>query len=106
MKTGQGWNWLWAAEKCYGGEESDQRLRAGNKPPGCEELSLMPLQNAVEAAENWALSWHGRFGCAKTKMITSLQNTFFFSRNDSHRERGNKSREQPQASWTYSHSGS
>ena len=31
---------------------------------------------------------------------------FFFSRNDSHRERGNKNREQPQASWTYSHSGS
>ena len=29
---------------------------------------------------------------------------FFFSRNDSHRERGNKNREQPQASWTYSHS--
>ena len=46
--------------------------------PRCEELSLMPLQNAVEAAENWALSWHGRFGCAKTKMITSLQNTFSF----------------------------
>ena len=42
--------------------------------PRCEELSLMPLQNAVEAAENWALSWHGRFGSAKTKMMTSLQN--------------------------------
>ena len=28
--------------------------------PRCEELSLMPLQNVVEAAENWALSWHGR----------------------------------------------
>ena len=35
--------------------------------PRCEELSLMPLQNAVEAAENWVLSWHGRFGSAKTK---------------------------------------
>ena len=35
--------------------------------PRCEELSLMPLQNAVEAAENWALSWHVRFGSAKTK---------------------------------------
>ena len=34
VKTGKGWNWLWAAEKSYGGEESDQRLRAGNKPPG------------------------------------------------------------------------
>ena len=34
VKTGRGWNWLWAAEKSYGGEESDQRLRAGNKPPG------------------------------------------------------------------------
>ena len=33
VKTGKGWNWLWAAEKSYGGEESDQRLRAGNKPP-------------------------------------------------------------------------
>ena len=44
--------------------------------PRCKELSLMPLQNAVEAAaaENWALSWHGRFGSAKTKMMTSLQN--------------------------------
>ena len=30
----KGWNWLWAAEKSYGGEESDQRLRAGNKPGG------------------------------------------------------------------------
>ena len=34
VKTGKGWNWLWAAEKSYGGKESDQRLRAGNKPPG------------------------------------------------------------------------
>ena len=40
----------------------------------CEELSLMPLQNAIEAVENWALSWHGRFGSAKTKMMTSLKN--------------------------------
>ena len=39
-----------------------------------EELSLMSLKNAVEAAENWALSWHGRFGSVKTKMMTSLQN--------------------------------
>ena len=40
VKTGKGWNWLWAAEKSYGGEESDQRLRAGNKPPeeGLEKL--------------------------------------------------------------------
>ena len=45
-----------------------------NCTPRCEELSLMPLQNAVEAAENWALSWHGRFGSAKTKMMTSLKN--------------------------------
>ena len=34
VETGRGWNWLWAAEKSYGDEESDQRLRAGNKPPG------------------------------------------------------------------------
>ena len=34
VKTGRGWNWLWAAGKSYGVEESDQRLRAGNKPPG------------------------------------------------------------------------
>ena len=34
--------------------------------PRCVELSLMLLQNAVEAAEKGALSWHGRFGCAKT----------------------------------------
>ena len=34
VKTGRGWNWLWAAGKSYGGEESDQRLRACNKPPG------------------------------------------------------------------------
>ena len=33
VKTGRGWNWLWAAGKSYGGEESEQRLRAGNKPP-------------------------------------------------------------------------
>ena len=33
VKTGRRWNWLWAAEKSYGGEESDQRLRVGNKPP-------------------------------------------------------------------------
>ena len=34
VKTGKGWNWLWAAEKSYGVEESDQRLRAGKKSPG------------------------------------------------------------------------
>ena len=34
VKTERGCKWLWAAEKSCGGEESDQRLRAGNKPPG------------------------------------------------------------------------
>ena len=66
--------------------------------PRCEEFSLMPLQSAVEAAENWALSWHGRFGSAKTKMMTSLQNI-----SPEHKtihienDRGDKNRKQPQA---------
>ena len=41
-----------------------------------EELSLVALQDAVDTAENWALSWHGKFGCAKTKMMTSSPTVF------------------------------
>ena len=26
VKTGRGWNWLWAAESSYGGDENDQHL--------------------------------------------------------------------------------
>ena len=39
VKTGRGWNWLWAAGKSYGGEESDQRLRAGNRCCGAVWLA-------------------------------------------------------------------
>ena len=39
-----------------------------------QEVSLSPLQEAVTSAENWAISWRGRFGHAKTKMMTSSTN--------------------------------
>ena len=26
VKTGRGWNWLWAAERSYGGEEGEEVL--------------------------------------------------------------------------------
>ena len=35
-----------------------------------QEVSLSPLQEAVTSAENWAISWRGRFGHAKTKMMS------------------------------------
>ena len=69
--------------------------------PRCEELSLTPLQNTDEAAENWALSWHWPFRCAKKKMINSLQNIFLIMKLFTSRTGGNKNREQPQSSWTY-----
>ena len=37
-----------------------------------QEVSLLPLQEAVTSAENWAISWRGHFGPAKMKMMTSL----------------------------------
>ena len=39
-----------------------------------QEVSLSPLQEAVTSAENWAISWRGRFGHAKTKMMSSSTN--------------------------------
>ena len=37
-------------------------------------LSLLSLQQAVTSAAQWAKSWHGRFGCDKTTMMTTLPN--------------------------------
>ena len=64
--------------------------------PRCEELSLMPLQNAVEAAENQAGHCHGTDDSAvqKQKMMTSLQN-ILLNINYPHQERGDNSRKQP-----------
>ena len=36
-----------------------------------QDVSLLPLQEAVTSAENWAISWLGRFGHAKTERMTS-----------------------------------
>ena len=44
-----------------------------------DPLSSRDLQSAIEQAESWALSWHGRFGHSKTKILRVLSSRIPFA---------------------------
>ena len=52
----------------------DDWLQAPDKKQCTTDVFIDLSKSFDNVLQNWALSWHGRFGSAKTKMMTLLQN--------------------------------